>query len=157
MKKKVENENLAVFYTTLIARPISVIFSFPFEYRATILYGKSNFQTKVKMKKGMSSMSSFWSIAGRDILFSAFFWPTAEMTKRILRENTPLQREAVVMPLSSIVACFIAGTVSYPWEFVKIMRVSFELEYKGKNFLHIFRDVYSATGYQGVLAGRFSL
>lgn len=132
-----------------------MVCSFPFEYKATILYGQSEFKTKVNITKGMSSFSSFYSIAARDLVFTAVFWPVVERSKVFLREYTPFKRESVVMPLSSIIGCLVSGTLTYPMEFVKTMRVTYELEYKHKNFLTIFKDVYSTSGCTGLCSGIF--
>lgn len=148
------NQDLGVLYASFVSRLFSVMCYFPFEYRATKLYGEAKFQTKVQKTAGTSAFSSLYSIAGRDLIFTAMFWPTVERSKLLLREHTPLQREGIVMPLSSIIACVIAGSATYPWQLVKTMRVSFELEYKDKNFVEIFKDMYKSSGTKGILSGK---
>lgn len=150
------NQDFGVFTASIVSRMFSVLCYFPFEYKATVLYGKAEFKTKVKAQKGTSAFSSLGGIAGRDLVFTAMFWPVVERAKIFLRESTPLQSEAVVMPLSSIIACLVSGTVSYPWQLVKTMRVTFELEYKGKSSMIIIKDIYARAGASGLLSGNFS-
>lgn len=155
-KRNFPTEDLGVMTASALARIFSIMCYFPFEYRATILQGETKFHATVGKNTGRSAFSSLYSIAGRDIIFTAMFWPIVERSKKFLKENTPLKREGVIMPLSSIIACILAGSATYPWDLVKTMRVSFELEYKGKGFVEIFKDMHKNSGVSGMLSGKNS-
>lgn len=147
-------KNVAFVGASFVARTLSIILSFPFEYRATILTGQAKRTTKIDKKKNSKITTGLSSIMIREYLFSMTFWPIMENSKIIFREHLGVENEVALYFGGSIVACLVSGTLTYPPEMIKTLRISFEKEYGALSSSQIVRNVYNEGGFKAILDGK---
>ena len=146
--------NASASIASWLARSLSVFVSFPLEYKATALYGQKKFTTQLNKSVNKNVTTGFISMYLNNVLFSATFWPIAETTKKFMRNKLGIEKEYYVMPLGAIVAGISCGALTYPFEFIKILKISYEDRYGGKSGMTILRDVYKTGGVNYLLAGK---
>ena len=92
----------------------------------------------------------------REYLFSMTFWPVMENTKYLMKKHLGIQHEVALYGGGCIAACLISGTLSYPAEMIKTLRISFEKEYANLSSTQIVRNVYNEGGIKAILDGNFN-
>lgn len=75
------------------------------------------------MTTGLSSLMI------REYLFSLTFWPVLENTKYLMKTHLGVENQVALYAGGSIAACLVSGTISYPADMIKTLRISFEKEY----------------------------
>ena len=145
--------NAAAVISSVLAKSICVFVSFPLEYKATVLFGQKTFTTQVNKAVNKSFFTGFIPLYLNNVSLSVLFWPVCESTKLFLKTRVGVQKEGYLAPTSAFLSCLICGVLTYPFELLKTLKISYEDRYGGKSGLRILKDLYRAGGIESLTAG----
>ena len=147
----------SAFLASWLARSMVVMITFPLEYKSIALYGQKKFTTKIDKSVNKNVFTGLFSMYLNNVLFSVMFWPLAEMAKKYIKNRFNIEKEYYVMPLSALVAGQVCATVTYPFDLIRILKISYEDRYGGKTGLSILKDIYKTGGLKYFFAGKLPL
>ena len=134
------------FAAAFVARTLSIVGSFPFEYHATVLQGQASRATKINRQVNSNLSTGLGAFVLREYLFTMAFWPVAENTKSLLHSKFGITNHIVLQTTASVAAGLVAATISYPADMIKTLRISYEKDFSKLSNAEIFKNVYKEGG-----------
>ena len=114
---------------SLVARGTSILVSFPLEYRATAQMAS---QAGKNLGNG-SSLTGFGQMAAKNMLTTAVFFQVYERMLEVVKalpmlhfSNNQSYNDVAISTLAGGLAGMVCGAVTYPFELIRVMKISFE-------------------------------
>ena len=138
--------NLKPFLPTLAgstARGISIFISFPLEHHMTLMMSKAKREYSLFSKKSYRGFSSTFI---RDILYSGYFWFVSQNLQNFLKSSNLIENQLALPILGGISGAFVSSVLTFPLDLVKVLKVSFDGNYRNMSNLKVFQNVVKQEG-----------